>query len=158
HREPPEVIQRRVPADLTLADERRTVDPTEGHVVATDVDGVDRVARLDVELAGRLGHLFEDEVRIELHHVLLDALPGRTEQVTRALRHEFHTDLADQPPPAPVQHGHRVRGEDVVARHLIDEHAFSNPARARRAPQLSHLTDGGPDHTLRSWHGSSMMW
>ena len=48
--------------------------------------------------------------------------PCRGEQVERALAHELHAELGDQPPPAGVERGHRVRREDLVAGHLVAEH------------------------------------
>ena len=55
----------RVAAYVALADERRAVDRAERHRVAADVDGVGRVAGLDVELARRLRDLLEHEVGVE---------------------------------------------------------------------------------------------
>jgi hypothetical protein len=78
HGEPSEVLQRRIPAQSALSHERWAIHATEDHVVAADVRGVGRVAGLHVELAGRLRHLGEYEVRVELDEVALDLLTRRT--------------------------------------------------------------------------------
>ena len=64
-----EVVQRGVPAHVALAHERAAVHRAEHHVIAADVHIVGRIAGLHVELTGRLGHLLEDELRVELHDV-----------------------------------------------------------------------------------------
>ena len=95
---------------------------------------------------GALATCFEHEVRVEEDGVLLDLLPGLAEQVQRPVGHELHADLADQPPPAPVQGGHRVLGEDLVARHRVAEHHASGrlTRSARRSTTL--------------WNRGSTMW
>ncbi len=100
---------RRVPADVALADERRAVDAAEHHLVAADVHGVGRVAGLHVELARRLGHLLQHELRVEPDDVVLDLLARPAEQLHRLRLGELHADLGDDPPPALVQHGDGVR-------------------------------------------------
>ena len=81
HAQAAEVGQRRVPAHVALADERRPVDRAEHHVVAADVHGVGRVPGLHVELPRRLGHLLEHELRVEEDHLAVDLLPGLAEQL-----------------------------------------------------------------------------
>ena len=66
--------------------------------------------------------LLEHEVGIEEDRVLLDPLAGRPEEVERAVAHELHADLRDQPPPPPVELGKGVLAEHVVAGHLVLEH------------------------------------
>ena len=79
-----------VAADVALADERAAVDRREHHVVAADVRGVGRVARLQLELRGRLGHLLEDPLGVEAHPVLLlDDLPGVAQQLDRLGQQEL---------------------------------------------------------------------
>src|SRR6185436_15269181 len=99
-------------------------DRAERHRVATDVDGVLGVAGLYVELAGRLGDLFEDPLGIEEHRLVLDLLARLTEQRERPVAVELDPDLGDQATPAGVQLGHRVLGEDLVARHGVAEHGL----------------------------------
>ena len=52
-------------------------------MVAADVDVVGGVARLDVELARRLGHLLQHPVGVEEDVVALDLLARGAEQVER---------------------------------------------------------------------------
>ena len=120
-----EVVQRGVPAHVALAHERAAVHRAEHHVVAADVHVVGRVAGLHVELAGRLGHLLEHELRVELHHVAVHLLAGLGEQLDRLRLGELDADLGDDPAPAAVEHRDRVGGEDLVPRHRVDEHRFS---------------------------------
>ena len=124
-REVAEVLHRAVAAYVAVADERRPVDGAEGHRVAADVHGVGGVAGLEVELPRRLGHLLEHEVGVEEDRVVLDPLAGLAEQVERPVVHELDADLGHQPAPALVERGHRVLGEDLVARHAVDEHGSS---------------------------------
>jgi hypothetical protein len=92
-------------------------------VVAADVHRPLGVARQELELARRLRHLLEDEVGIELDpDVVLDRLAGLPEQLDRLGEHELDAQLADDPPPAAIEHLHRVLAEDLVARHCVDEH------------------------------------
>jgi hypothetical protein len=120
-----EVFHRGIAAYVALAEERRAVDAAERHRVAADVHRVLRVAGLYVELARRLGDLFEYEVRVELHAVVLDGLPGLAEQRERLVGHELDTDLGDDPAPALVEHPQRVGGQDLVPRHGVAEHPTS---------------------------------
>ena len=94
-------------------------------MVAADVHAVRRVARLHVELARRLGDLLEHEVGVELDVLALDGLPVLAEDLERAIVVELHAELADDAAPAAVECRHRVLGEDLVARHPVDEHACS---------------------------------
>jgi hypothetical protein len=119
------VLHRRVAADLALTDERRTVDGAERHRVTADVDAVLGVAGLDVELAGRLGHLLEDEVGVEEDRLVLHLLAVRPEQLDGAGVGELDADLAHQPSPPAVEGGHRLLRENFVSGHLVAEHAFS---------------------------------
>jgi len=94
-------------------------------VVAADVHAIRRVARLHVELVRRLRDLLEHEVGIELDVLALDRLTVRAEDVERAIVVELDAELADDAAPAAIERCHGVLGEDLVARHLVDEHAFS---------------------------------
>ena len=80
------------------------------------------VAGLEVELLRRLGHLLEHEVGVEEDRVALDLLTRLAEQVERPVVHELDADLGHQPAPAGLEGRHRVLGEDLVARHAVDEH------------------------------------
>ena len=86
---------------------------------------VRRVARLELELARRLGDLLEDELGVEADAVLvLDDLAGGAQQLDRLGQQELDPELGDDPPPAAVEHVHRVLAEDLVARHRVDEHGW----------------------------------
>ena len=102
-------------------------------MVAADVDVVRVVARLHVELARHLRDLLEDELRVEEDRVVLDALARLAEQVERLGLHELNPDLGEEPLPALVEGRHRIRREDVVARHLVDEHASASKASEQYA-------------------------
>ena len=83
------------------------------------------VARLQLELARGLGHLLEDELGVEADAVLvLDDLTGASQQVDRLGEEELDPDLGDEPPPAAIDHGHRVFAEDLVAGHRVDEQGW----------------------------------
>jgi hypothetical protein len=120
HGEPAEVLHRRVPADVALADERRPVDRAEDHVVAADVHAVRRVAGLHVELARGLGHLLEHELRVELDDLAVGLLPGLAEQLDRLGLGELDADLGHDAPPAPVQDADGIFREDLVPGHAVD--------------------------------------
>ncbi len=86
-------LERGLAAHVALAHEGRAVDAAEDHVVAADVHVVGGVARLDVELAGGLGHLGHDEVRVELDGLAVDALAGGPEELDRLGLDELDADL-----------------------------------------------------------------
>ncbi len=118
-----EVGHLRVAADVALADERTAVDRREHHVVAADVGVVGRVARLQLELARRLGDLLEDPLGVEPDAVLvLHDLPRAAQELDRLGQQELDPELGDDPPPAAVERRHRVLGEDLVSGHAVDEH------------------------------------
>ncbi|MEZ5094786.1 MAG: hypothetical protein R2731_00780 [Nocardioides sp.] len=142
-----EVLHGGVAAHLALADERRPVDRPEGHAVAADVDRVLGVARLNVELARGLGHLLEHEVGVEEDLVVLHPLPRGPEQVERPGIHELHAELGHEPPPAAVEGGHRLLGQDLVARHLVVEHVSSG----RHEAVVTHPS-------LTMWTMGSTIW
>ena len=72
---------------------------------------------------GRLRDLLEDEVGVEADAVLaLDDLAGGAQDLDRLGQQELDAELADDPPPAAIEHLHRVLAEDLVARQCIDEH------------------------------------
>ena len=111
-----------VASRASLADERAPIDGREHHVVAADVRAVGRVAGLELELARGLGDLLEDELGVEPDPVLiLDDLAGLLQQVHRLGEQELDPDLGYEPPPAAIDHGHRVFAEDLVAGHGVDE-------------------------------------
>ena len=83
------------------------------------------IARLELELARRLGHLLEDELGVEADAVLvLDDLPGAAEQLDRLREQELDSEFGDDPSPAAVEHVHRVLAEDLVARHRVHVHGW----------------------------------
>jgi hypothetical protein len=93
---------------------------------------VRRVAGLQVELRRGLGHLLEDPLGVEAHAVLvLDDLAGTAQQLDRLGQEEFDPELGHDPPPAAVERGHRVLGEDLVAGHVVDEHGVLPPLSLR---------------------------
>ena len=136
HAQPPEVVQRGVPPDVALADERRAVHRAEHHLVAADVHVVRRVAGLHVELPRRLGHLLQHELGVEEDHLAVHLLAGLAEQLHRLRLGELHPDLRDDPPPALVQHADRVGGQDLVARHRVAEHRHLSTSPPVTCPVL----------------------
>ena len=83
-----------------------------------------RVPRLQVELARRLRDLLEDPVGVELHELALDLLARRRGSASSASSvEELDPELADDAPPAALELLHRRLVEDLVARHLVDQHA-----------------------------------
>ena len=124
--------------------EGRAVDAREHHVVAADVHVVGVVARLDVELPWRLGDLLQDEVGVEEDLLALDLLAGGTEQLDSLGLHELDAELADDAPPALVERGHRVRGEDLVAGHGVDEHGRSLSSPGERGPVGAPVARAAP--------------
>ena len=140
-----EVVHRRLAPLVSLAHERAAVDGREDHVVAADVHGALRVARLQVELARRLRDLLEDEVRVELDDRVLDLLAGLAEVLDRLREDELDPELADDPAPAAVERRHRVLREDLVARHRVDDHATSTSScRSSPASPTSRISSGSP--------------
>ena len=124
-REVLEVCEGRVAALEPVADERAAVDRREDHVVAADVHAPLRVARLEVELPWRLRDLLEQEVGVELDALLRDVLPRQSEELERLVAQELDTELGDDSPPAPVERGDGLLGEDLVPRHPVDQHVAS---------------------------------
>ena len=119
-----EVGHLRIAANVTLTDERASVDGREHHVVAADVRGVRRVARLELELLRRLRDLLEDELGVKPDAVLvLDDLAGRAQDLDGLGQQELDPELGDDPSPSPVENGHRVLAEDLVTGHGVDEQA-----------------------------------
>ena len=134
-----EVGHLRVAADVALADEGAAVDRREHHVVPADVRGVGGIAGLELELARRLGDLLEDELGVEADAVLvLDDLARFLQQVHCLGEQELDPDLGYEPPPAAIDHGHRVFAEDLVAGHGVDEQGGSS-----RFGVFSAAPDGG---------------
>jgi hypothetical protein len=121
-----EVGHRGLAPQVALAHERAAVDRGEGHVLATDVDRALAVARLQVELARRLGDLIEHELGIEDHLLAVDLLARGAELLDRLVEQELDPDLGDDPPPAAIEDGHGLLAEDLVARHRVDEHGSSS--------------------------------
>ena len=108
-------------------------------MVAADVDGLLRVARLQVELARRLGDLLEHELGVEEDLLALDLLAGRAEVLDRLGQHELDAQLGDDPPPAAVEDVHRLLAQDVVAGHLVDVHAAPVLDDSRFHPNISFM-------------------
>ncbi|MGD0714687.1 MAG: hypothetical protein ABSB24_10950 [Gaiellaceae bacterium] len=117
-----EVVVGRIAPLEPLAHERAAVDGGEDHVLAADVDAPLGVARLQVELGRRLRHLLEDPVGVEPDDVAVDRLARLREVVDRLGMEEVDPELADDPPPAAVQLLQRRLVEDLVPRHLVDQH------------------------------------
>ena len=63
------------------------------------------------------------EVGVEADVLALGLLPGRGEQLDGLGQDELDADLGHDPPPAAVEGRDRLLGEDLVARHPVDEHA-----------------------------------
>jgi hypothetical protein len=143
-----EVAQGGVPAHVALAYERAAVDRAEHHVVAADVHTMGRVPGLHVELAGRLGHLLEHELRVEVDHLPVHPLARLGEQLDRLRLGELDADLGNDPAPAAVEHRDRVRREDLVPRHRVDEHRSAFPAREPTESKDWNLTDTRPRLTI----------
>jgi hypothetical protein len=150
-----EVLHGGVPAHVALAHERAAVHRAEHHVVAADVHVVGRVAGLHVELARRLRHLLEHELRVELHHVAVHVLARLGEQLNGFGLGELDADLGDDPAPAAIEHRHRVGGEDLVPRHRVDEHRFHRAFEEQRVRGAAlsagcgrSLTDFRPGFTI----------
>ena len=59
---------------------------------------------------------------IEEHRVVDDLLAGSPEQVEGLGLHELDAELGQDPLPARVEGLHGLLGEDLVTRHLVDEH------------------------------------
>ena len=58
-------------------------------------------------------------------------------------------ELGDDPPPAAVERGHGLLGQDLVARHLVDQHGASSSrsrssAASRPASPISRTSSGSP--------------
>ena len=94
------------------------------------MDAVLGVARLQLELARRLGDLLEHELRVEEDRVPLDLLARRAEILDRLVEHELDTELADDPAPAAIEDVHRVLAEDLVTRQFVDVHESGSSAFA----------------------------
>ena len=103
-----------------------------------------------VELARRLRDLLEDPVRVELDELALDLLARRLEVRERLVVEELDPELADDPPPAALELLHGRLVEDLVARHLVDQHARSPPGVSRSracsspASPVSRTSSGRP--------------
>ena len=140
--EPHEVLEvghRRVAADVALADERAAVDRREDHVVAADVDASARgcapamsnsrgaLATCSRMNSGSKRTRFSSSTICPAARRSLDAPRGAG---TRCPSSD------DDPPPAAVEHLHRVLAEDLVAGHRVDEHSC--------ALLVGRLDDDGP--------------
>ena len=117
-----EVAHLGVTSHVALADERRSIDRREDHVVGADPDAVLRIPGLELELARRLGDLLEDELGVELDHLPVDLLSRPAELLDRLLHRELDAELGDDAPPTPVERFHRVTREDLVARQGVLDH------------------------------------
>ena len=79
----------------------------------------------------RLGDLLEDELGVEADSILvLDDLSGLAQQLDGLGKQELDPELGDDPPPATVEHVHRVLAEDLVAWHRVYEHGGLPPVVA----------------------------
>src|SRR5439155_17254670 len=130
---------------VPLAHERAAVDSREDHVVAADVHGALGVPGLEVELARCLRDLLEQEVRVEFDDRVLDLLARLAELLDRLWEDELDPELADDAAPAAVERRHRVLGEDLVARHRVDDHATSTSScRSSPVSPTSRTSSGSP--------------
>jgi hypothetical protein len=85
-------------------------------VVASDVHGVLRVARLEIELGRRLRNLLEHELGIELDDRALDDLPGLAELRERVGEEELDPELADDAFPAALRDSLRRESRRAACR------------------------------------------
>jgi len=86
---------------------------------------VRRVPCLHAELARRERDLRHHEIGVQVHDLAVDPLPRFREQLDGLRLGELDADLGDDPPPATVEYRYRVRRQDLVPRHLVDEHLRS---------------------------------
>ncbi len=119
-------------------------------MLAADVHAPLRVACLEVELRGRLRDLLEDPVWIELHELALDVLAGLREVLERLRVQELDAELADDPFPPAFELAQRELVEDLVPRHVVDQHvpsrvamSFSNACSSPASP-VSRTSSGSP--------------
>src|SRR5690348_1586318 len=137
-----EVVVRRIATLEPLADERAAVDGGEDHVLAADLHAPLRVARLQLELRRRLRHLLEDPVRVELDELALDVLARGLEDVERLLVQELDPELAHDAAPAALELLHGEVVEDLVPRHLVDQHRSFSSSRSSPMTPVSRTSSG----------------
>ena len=119
-------------------------------MVPADLDAALGVPGLQHEGGGRIPDLLEDPVGVELDELAVDLLSGLLEVVERLRMEELDAELADDPPPAALQLLDRGLVEDLVPRHLVDQHvpsrtlmSFSN-AFSRPVSPVSRTSSGSP--------------
>ena len=117
-----EIGQRAVAPLVSDAHERRSLRGQEHHAVAADVDVVLGIARVHPELRGRLRHLLEHELRVELDEIAFDVLTRRPEELERPRLVELHADLGDEALPAALDQVQRLGRHGLVAGHGVGEH------------------------------------
>jgi hypothetical protein len=76
---------------------------------------------------GRLGHLGEHELGVELDRLAVDALAGLAEELDGLGLDELHPDLRNDATPAAVQDLDGVGRQQLVTGHLVDEHRYLVP-------------------------------
>ena len=80
--------------------------------------------------------------------------PASRNSVERPVAHELDADLGDQPAPARVERGHRVLGEDLVARHRLRN--IGPPATCRTVRRAILLDRAATRHpSLIMWNSGS---
>ena len=124
-RQPAEVIeigQHGLAALQTAADERRPLHRDEDHGVAADANVPRPVARMQRELARRLGHHLKHPFRVEEDDVALDPLPGFGEHAERLRVVEADAELRHQPHPAALDRGEAVGRDRLEAWVAVGEH------------------------------------
>src|SRR5581483_12372400 len=98
--------------------------------------------RLQVELGGRLRHLLEDPVGVELHELALDVLSGGAKGLERLLVQELDPEVAHDAAPAALELLHRELVEDLVPRHLVDQHRIFSSSRSSPMTPVSRTSSG----------------
>ena len=141
------------PAAVEVRHERRAADRAEHEVVAAEADVPFRIARVELEFAGRQRDELLDAVRVEADAArrVVDVRAVGAEQVDRPVAEHLDADLAEDPERRPMDRLDLVRAQDLdravrVAqrppRSLAD--AGRGAARSPPYPLLGHRTSYVP--------------
>jgi hypothetical protein len=119
-----------------------------------------RIACTEVELGGRCSHLLEHEVRIEPYDGAVHRLARAAEVLDSAVVQKLDADLGDQPPPAPLDHSHRLFGEHLVARHDVLEHGEGRLTESAARHWARYVLGGGfgQRHDIPTAHATARAW